>query len=126
MVSSRTTIGVLIYDVRSRCQYCTDCTDGMVRPTSRSTRRGPVIESTHRLHRQSLRALIALRVDSDSGPLRMTSVLYIIIESGVTYTLLWVVYVCTGQLSDAGSVYSDFWMCQISVRDLSCIVRPTC
>ena len=103
MVSGRTTVSVLIYDVRSRCQYCADCTDGMVRPTSRSIRRGPIIESTHRLHRQSLRSLIALRV-GNSEPLRITSVLYIIIESGVTYTLLWVVYVCTGQLSDGG-----FW-----------------
>ena len=47
------------------------------------------------------------------------TVLFVIIESGIIYTSLWVIYVFIGWFSVGGYIYSDFWMIQISVRDHS-------
>ena len=50
----------------------------------------------------------------------LVTVLYIVIETGVMYTLLWIVCLLEHDrvLGDRGYEWSTYWMCQISVRTL--------
>ncbi|KZV62395.1 hypothetical protein PENSPDRAFT_758741 [Peniophora sp. CONT] len=45
---------------------------------------------------------------------KQVTVLYIMIESGIIYTSLWIVYVVTSWFGVNDETWGDYWMCQIS------------
>ena len=53
---------------------------------------------------------------TSDGTRPVLGALYVLIESGLMYSLCWVVFVLIGGFGIGGRSYSAFWMCQISVR----------
>ncbi|VDB92284.1 unnamed protein product [Peniophora sp. CBMAI 1063] len=47
---------------------------------------------------------------------RLIAVLYVVVETGVVYSLLWVIYFVSnlGVLGETGGYWGDYWMCQLS------------
>ncbi|VDC02808.1 unnamed protein product [Peniophora sp. CBMAI 1063] len=67
------------------------------------------------LHRRAIRQLSGTR-QSSPGRLSLVTVLYIVIETGVMYTLLWIVCLLVHDrvMGERGYQWSTYWMCQIA------------
>ncbi|VDC07974.1 unnamed protein product [Peniophora sp. CBMAI 1063] len=69
------------------------------------------------IHRKRLHILLTRASNnraSNASYSRSIEILYIVIESGVLYTLLWIIYVFSGSFSEDGKSWRSSWMYQIS------------
>ncbi|KZV62725.1 hypothetical protein PENSPDRAFT_670175 [Peniophora sp. CONT] len=66
-------------------------------------------------HRRAVQSALSLD-EGRSDYQRTTAVLYVVIESGLAYTLIWVLYVASAKswFGPIGYYWGSFWMCQLS------------
>ncbi|KZV72996.1 hypothetical protein PENSPDRAFT_750472 [Peniophora sp. CONT] len=67
------------------------------------------------LHRREVQDLLPVH-RSSADSLRATAVLYIVLETGITYTIIFISYILltAGVFGISGGIWADFLMCQIS------------
>ena len=69
-----------------------------------------------------MKLLLPIKRGSFTQP-KLLAVLYIVVETGIVYTVLFVIFILidAGVFgSEVGSYWSEFWMCQLSVRHFPC------
>ncbi|KZV72997.1 hypothetical protein PENSPDRAFT_649251 [Peniophora sp. CONT] len=68
------------------------------------------------IYRKDLQSLLPAQRMGSSNRKRLTSVFYVVIETGIVYSLLWVIFVLAHEyaLGLTGAYWSEAWVCQIS------------
>ena len=82
------------------------------------------MQNTHpddsRIYRRAIQDLLPTCSNGSSHSLRLVGVLYVVVETGIIYSILWIIFALSeyGPFGLTGIYWADHWIYQVSVRVL--------